>query len=45
MITLAQTEGLPAHADSVRRRLDALADRDAAAAAADATTAAARDAR
>jgi histidinol dehydrogenase len=29
VITLAQSEGLPAHADSVRRRLDALADRDA----------------
>jgi histidinol dehydrogenase len=26
VITLANTEGLPAHADSVRRRLDALAD-------------------
>ena len=24
VITLAETEGLPAHADSVRRRLDAL---------------------
>jgi len=30
VITLARTEGLPAHADSVRRRLDALADPAAA---------------
>ena len=29
VITLARTEGLPAHADSVRRRLDALAALDA----------------
>ena len=28
VITLAETEGLPAHADSVRRRLDALAALD-----------------
>ncbi len=29
VITLAETEGLPAHADSVRRRLEALEDRGA----------------